>query len=139
MAGFKTAYLQRAVPLDITVVGTVTEGTKVTSANRKAAIMRGDFVVLTPATSSVSAYIKKATAAQVTAKTATHIVALTDQTVSRGRVPTDYMDYAPSDLVGANVTTAPTDLMGAKKKVALYPIWDYNDIIPDADGNDVSA
>ena len=55
MAGFKTAYLQREVYLDLAVVGDC----KV-----------GDFVVLTAETSSVQAYIKKATAAQVTARTA---------------------------------------------------------------------
>lgn len=139
MAQFKTAYLQRAIPVDVEVVGTIMEGTQVTSANRKAAICRNDFVVYTPATPTVHAYIKKATEAQVTAKQATHIVALTDQTMEDGHVPTEVADYRPSELTGATVTTAPTGLTGVLKKVALYPIWDWNDIIPDADKNDQAA
>ena len=139
MAQFRTAYLQRAIPVDVEVVGTVTEGTQVTSANRKAAICRNDFVVYTPATATVHAYITKATEAQVAAKSATHIVALTDQTMEDGHVPTEVADYRPSELTGATVTTAPTGLTGVLKKVALYPIWDWNDIIPDADKNDQAA
>lgn len=138
MAQFKTAYLQAMVPFDVNVVGTVSAD-PVTATNRKAAILRGDFVVFTPATATVPAYITKATQAQVTAKQATHIVALTDMTIGGGHVPTDLMDYRPSELVAANITAAPTDDTVPLKKVGLYPIWDWADIIPDADGNDVAA
>lgn len=139
MAQFKTAYLQRMIPVDVDVVGSVTAD-PVTTTNRKAAILRGDFVVLTPATSTVPAYITKATQAQVTAKTATHIVALTDQTISNGHVSTDVMDYKPSELVAANIAAAPTaSTKVATKKVGLYPIWDWEDIIQDADANDVAS
>lgn len=139
MARFKTAYLQRAVPFDVEVVGSVNEGVEVTASNRKAAICRNDFVVFKPATSTVNAYIEKATAVQVTSKVATHIVALSDMTIGTGHVPTDRKDYRPSDLVGATTASVPTGLTGTKKKVMLYPIYDYSDVIADADKNDVKA
>ena len=140
MAQFKTAYLQRMVPVDAVVVGSVNEGVAVTSTNRKAAICRGDFVVYTPATATVPASVTKATQAQVTGKTATHIVALTDQTISDGHVPTDFKDYRPSELVGATkATAAAAGDEALVKKVGLYPIWDWGDIVQDADANDVSG
>lgn len=138
MAQFKTANLQRIIPLDVNVVGSILAGTEITAANRKAAIVAGDFVVYTPATATIPAYITKATAAQVAAKTATHIVALTDMTIN-GHVPTDTRDYRTSKLIGANIAAAPTDNTVAVKKVGLYPIWQWDDIIPDADGFDVLA
>lgn len=140
MAQFKTAYLQRMVPVDAVVVGSVNEGVAVTSENRKAAICRGDFVVYTPATATVPASVTKATQAQVTGKTATHIVALTDQTISDGHVPTDFKDYRPSELVGATkATAAAAGDEALVKKVGLYPIWNWGDIVQDADANDVSG
>ena len=140
MAQFKTAYLQRMVPVDAVVVGSVNEGVAVTSENRKAAICRGDFVVYTAPTATVPASITKATQAQVTAKTATHIVALTDMTIGDGHVPTDVKDYRPSELVGATkATAAAAGDEALVKKVGLYPIWDWADIVQDADANDVSG
>ncbi len=140
MAQFKTAYLQRMVPVDAVVVGSVNEGVAVTSENRKAAICRGDFVVYTAPTATVPASITKATQAQVTGKTATHIVALTDMTISDGHVPTDVKDYRPSELVGATkATAAAAGDEALVKKVGLYPIWDWADIVQDADANDVSG
>lgn len=137
MAEFKTARFQAIVPMDVAVVGTVASGTKVTALNRKSAICKGDFVKLVPAASGVSAYIVKATAAEVAAKTATHIVALTDQTIADRYVPTDVGDYASSDLVGATASTAAAGM--PVKKVGLYCIFDWADIIADADANDVKA
>lgn len=140
MAQFKTAYLQRMVPVDAVVVGSVNEGVAVTSANRKAAICRGDFVVYVAPTATVPASITKATQTQVTGKTATHIVALTDMTISDGHVPTDVKDYRPSELVGATkATAAAAGDEALVKKVGLYPIWDWADIVQDADANDVSG
>lgn len=107
MAEFKTGYLARAVQLDVDVIGEM----KV-----------GDFAVYDAATGTLT----KATASQVESKQATHIVALTDMTMGTGHVPTDMKDYRPSDFVTA----------GTDKKVALYPIWDWNDIIPAADKSD---
>ena len=132
MARFKTGYLQRMIPIDGVVVGTVTAD-PVTATNRQAAILRGDFVVVTPATVTVPAIIQKATQAQVNNRTATHFVALTDMTIAGGKVPTDLKDYRPSNLVAAQVATAPTNFATPNKKVGLYPIWDWNDIVQDAD------
>lgn len=138
MAQFRTAKDQYILPLDVAVKGAVGEGTKITSTNRKTAICAGDFVVLTAASGNVPAYITKATAAQLSAKTATHIVALTDQTIGDGHVATDMADYAASDLVGST-TTGSVAAGTPVKKVGLYPIFDWGDIIPDADANDVTA
>ena len=129
MAHFKTAYLVAAVPVDVAVVGT--------DSARKTAIHRGDCVKFVPATSTKVAYIEKATFAN-----ATHIVALTDMTISDGHVKTDAKNYKPSSLVAATVAAAPTaNTNGETKKVGLYPIFDKNDVILDADGNgdDVAA
>lgn len=139
MAEFKTAYLQRMVPFDVAVVGAVAEGAAVTSANRKTAILSGDFVKLTPATATVVAYIAKATQAEVDAQTATHIVALTDMTIAGGRAATDLKDYRISDLVGRTSATAPVTLTAAVKKVGLYPIYEWEDIIQDGDKLDAAV
>lgn len=136
MAQFRTAHSQFAVPFDVNVVGTVAPGTQITAANREAAILAGDLVVYTPASADVPAYITKATAAQLAAKTATHIVALTDMTLN-GSVPTDMKDYRISKLVGATIASTPLDSTVPNKKVALYPILYWDDIIPDADSFDV--
>jgi len=129
MAQFRTAYLEAVVPVDVEVVGTVSNPT------RKQAICKGDLVKLTPATATVNAYIQKATEAN-----ATHIVALTDMTISDGHVKTEAKNYKPSSLVAATVTVAPTaNTNGETKKVGLYPIFDKADVIVDADGNDVAA
>lgn len=136
MAKFKTAYLQIMAPFDVVVVGSVTEGTAITSVNRKAAILRGDFVKLVPATATVNAYIAKATEDEVAAKQATHIVALSDMTIGKGGVPTDLKDYKVSDLVGATLAQAPVALTDPLKKVGLWPIFDWNDVIADADALD---
>ena len=135
MAEFRTAKSQYILPIDVAVIGTVNEGVKVTKDNRKAAICYGDFVVLTPANGSVPAYITKATAAQVTSKAATHIVALTDQVF--GHINTELGDYTRSELVGATASTAAAS--SPVKRVGLYPIFDWNDIIPDVDAFDVKA
>lgn len=131
MAQFKTAYLQRAIPMDVAVVGALTAGT------RKADIHVNDLVTYTPAAGTAPAYIAKAASLAA----ATHVVALTDQTVGDGTyIHTDVMDYKPSPLVAATVATGTTPSATSKvKKVALYPIYEKDDIILDADGNDLSA
>lgn len=127
MAHFKTAYLEAAVPVDVVVVGTITNPT------RKQAILRGDCVKLTPATATVHAYIEKASFAN-----ATHIVALTDMTIADGHVRTDLKNYKPSELVAANSIGVPDNKTKETKKVGLYPIFDKYDVVLDADGNDVA-
>lgn len=129
MAQFRTAASQYILPIDVAVIGTTTNPT------RKQAIHYGDFVKLVPAAGGNPAYITKATAAEVTAKTATHIVALTDQVFDKINV--EGFDYRRSPLVAATAST-----IGASapvKRVGLYPIFDWNDIIPDADQNDVKS
>lgn len=138
MAEFRTAAGQYILPIDVAVKGAIAEGTEITSANRKTAILYGDFVTLTPAAGNVPAYIEKATSAQVTAKTATHIVALTDETIGGHTVATDRGIYAASDLVGATTSSTVT-ASTPTKRVGLYPIFDWADIIPDADQNDTAA
>ena len=128
MAQFRTGRFQATLPIYVAVQGDIMEGTEVTSENRKKAICRNDFVQLIPASGSVPAYIKKATVAN-----ATHIVALTDQTVG-GPERIAISSDSVSELVGA---TASSVVAGTPvKKVGLYPIFDKTDIIADADGND---
>ena len=135
MAEFRTAHSQKILPLEVAVVGTVNEGVEVTASNRKAAICYGDFVKFTPANGTKPAYIEKATSAQVAAKEATHIVALTDQVF--GHIPVEYADYRRSPLVGATVAASSSVAASTPvKKVGLYPIFEWGDIIADADKND---
>lgn len=124
MASFKTAYLQREVGMDIDVVNDC----KV-----------GDFVVVTPETDTVQGYMQKATAAQVTSKTATHIVAQSDQTLAYGHVPVENRDYRYDPTVKGTVATAPAAKTTSWKHVALFKITNWDDIIPAADGSDHSA
>ena len=124
MASFKTAYLQREVPMDIDVVNDC----KV-----------GDFVVVTAETDTVQGYMKKATKAQLTSKAATHIVAQSDQTLAYGHVPVENRDYRYDPTVKGTVTSAPTSKTTTYKHVALFKITNWDDIIPAADGSDVTA
>lgn len=121
MAEFKTAYLQREVPLDLVVVVPAGQKLKV-----------GDLVTVTPETDAVSAYMQKATSLA----TATHIVAQSDMTLGYGHVPVENRDYRYNPEVEGTATAVPTDKTGVWKHVALYLIVDKNDIIPAADGSD---
>lgn len=135
MAQFRTARFQEMIPVDVVVVGAVTEGTVVTSANRRTAILRGDLVQYVPATTYAWPYIIKVEVGDE--DKATHIVASTDQTLSDGHIATDLKDYRASDLVGATVDAAANIAATTRvKKVGLYPILDWNDVILDTDGLD---
>ena len=132
MAEFKTAHSQYAVVLDVNVEGTVNNPT------RKQAIQRGDLVVYVPAASGKPAYIKKA--ASLTA--ATHMIALTDMTVGGvDYVHTDLGNYASSEIVKATVADGDGSTVTAAtiKRVGVYPLFNKDDVILDADGNDLSA
>lgn len=124
MASFKTAYLQREVPMDIDVVNDC----KV-----------GDFVVVTAETDTVQGYMTKATKAQLTSKAATHIVAQSDQTLAYGHVPVENRDYRYDPTVKGTVSSAPSAKTTTYKHVALFKITNWDDIIPAADGSDVTA
>ncbi len=133
MASFKTAYLQREVPLDLDVVGA--DGT---------VFEVGNLVTVTPATATVGAYMTKA--ADLAA--ATHIIAQSDMTLGYEHVPVENIDYRYSPEVKTTRTTAPAAADSVKdganvllvnggaytatqKHVALYQIVDKNDIILD--------
>lgn len=120
MASFRTAYLQREIPLDLDVVG----------ANP---LKVGDCVKVTPETDTVTGYMQKSTFAD-----ATHIIAQSDMTLAYGHVPVELQDYRYSPEVAVTVAAAPTTKTTTWKHVALYQIVDKNDIILDADGNDVA-
>lgn len=116
MASFRTAYLQREVPLDLVVVAAADAPLKV-----------GNLVTVVPATDTVNAYMQKAANLAV----ATHIIAQSDMTLSYGHVPVEYQDYRYSPNVVGNATAVPVDKTGALKHVALYQIMDKNDIVSD--------
>ena len=98
MAEFKTAKGQHILPLDVKV---------------SAALVVGDLVTYNASTNTIA----KANSLDA----ATHIVALSDETIGGGHVRTDRKNYAPSDAVAASTTAA--------KKVGLYPIFDKGDVI----------
>lgn len=127
MASFRTAYLQREVYLDTAVVGDC----KV-----------GDFVTFTAETATVQQYIKKSTAAEVTAANAAagklYIVAQSDQTIAYGHVPVENRDYRYDPTVAQTKATAPTAKTDPWKHVALYKVINFEDVIPAADGSDHS-
>lgn len=72
----------------------------------------GDLVTYTASTET---FAKASTLAA-----ATHMIALSDETLAGGFVRTDNKTYAPTDKVAASTT---------KKKVAVYPLFDKADVI----------
>lgn len=116
MAHFKTAWMQKEIPLQADVVGTTD-------------LHVGDFVKLTD--NKTFAYIAKSTIAN-----ATHIIAQSDQTLEYGHVPVENRDYRYSNVVKPTVSAAPTAATKTHKMVALFAITDPSDVIPDRDGAD---
>ena len=104
MAHFRTAASQYILPVEATVA---------------VDLVVGDLVVLTPANGGTPAAIKKATGLT----DATHMIALTDETIGGSYVPVDMKIYKSTDKVAASTTVA--------KRVGLYPIFDKNDVIVD--------
>lgn len=107
---FKTAYLQREIPMDVAVIGSEP-------------LHVGQLVTLTAAASGKPNSI----AAANTLAAATHIVAQSDMTLGYGHVPVENRDWNYKDEVAvtgsALATTTPV------KHVALYAITDETDII----------
>lgn len=97
MAEFKTAKDQAILPLDVKVAEDLTVG---------------DMVVYTASTNTI--------AKTTSLDDATHIVALSDETIGGGYVHTDRKIYVSS--YGVKASTEP-------KKVGLYPIFDKGDVI----------
>lgn len=100
---FVTGYLQREVPMDVKVATDLEVG---------------DAVTYTVTDNTITAAAGANDAAKLAA--ATHFIAQSDQTIGGGYVPTDKGDYKPSKKVAASTT--------ATKKVALYTIFDKNDV-----------
>lgn len=103
MAHFRTGYQQHVLPIDATVA---------------VELKVGDLVTVTPANGSTPAAIAKASSLA----NATHMIALTDETMNGKYIPTDNKNYAPSDKVAASATA---------KKVGVYPLFDKADVIVD--------
>lgn len=79
----------------------------------------GELVTLS--TDTIAAATGSTASAQLSA--ATHIVALSDETVGGGYIATDRKTYAPTGKVAASTST--------KKKVGLYPLFNKSDVIVD--------
>lgn len=141
MAQFKTGHDQYVVPLNVVVVGAVKTGTDVNKSNRRHAICPGDFVTYHAETDSISAYIQKTIDTDVASHKATHIVAMSDIAMGNSNVNTAGRDYRTPVLVGATTSSdaIPSGKTDEKKVVGLYPIFDWNDIIPDKDKNDTDS
>ena len=117
-AHFRTGKDQYILPLDVNVEGT---------ANKVFPI--GTLVTLVAATSTIPAYIKEAS----TVDAATHMIALSDETIGGGHIATDLKTYAPSGGVKATVTDGDGTSVSTTtvKKVGLYPLFDKGDVILD--------
>ena len=112
-ASFKTAYLQREVPMTVAVAG-------------DKPLVVGEMVTLTAASGAVPASIKSA----ATVAAATHIIAQSDMTMEYGHVPVENRDYKYSDEVAATIAAAgPVTASTPTKKVALFAITDKDDLI----------
>lgn len=107
---FKTAYLQHEVVETVAVVGDM---------------VVGQLVTYVPATTTVQAYIKTAN----NVDDATHIIAQSDMTMEYGHVPVENRDYRYSEVVAKTTATTPTTLTGTKKKVAMFNVYDVDDIV----------
>lgn len=97
-AQFRTAADQHILPIDVKVA---------------VDFVPGDLVKLDTSTMTISAATGKADA--------THMIALTDETVGGSYVPVDLKVYKPTGKVAASTTVA--------KRVGLYPLFDKNDVI----------
>ena len=97
-AHFRTAAGQYILPIDVKVA---------------VDFVPGDLVKLDTSTNTISAAAGKSDA--------THMIALTDETVGGSYIPVDLKNYKPTGKVAASTTTA--------KRVGLYPIFDKNDVI----------
>ena len=110
---FRTAYLQREIPLDVAVV---------TATN----LVVGELVKLTPANGDVPAYIESA----ANLADATHMIAQSDMTMEYGHVPVEYQDWRYSDKVAGTATSvAGVTATTPFKKVAMFELYDKNDIV----------
>ena len=114
-AKFKTAYLQREIPVEVAVIGA-------------AALEVGQLVTLTPTNGTNPDYIAAAAGATASAalSAATHIIAQSDMTMEYGHVPVEDRDYKYSPEVAVTAGTISTS--SPKKKVALFKLINKDDV-----------
>ena len=114
-AKFKTAYLQREIPVEVAVIGA-------------AALEVGQLVTLTPTNGTNPDYIAAAAGATAAAalSAATHIIAQSDMTMEYGHVPVEDRDYKYSPEVAVTAGTISTS--SPKKKVALFKLINKDDV-----------
>lgn len=114
-AKFKTAYLQREIPVEVAVIGA-------------AALEVGQLVTLTPTNGTNPDYIAAAAGATAAAalSAATHIIAQSDMTMEYGHVPVENRDYKYSPEVAVTAGTISTS--SPKKKVALFKLINKDDV-----------
>ena len=114
-AKFKTAYLQREIPVEVAVIGA-------------AALEVGQLVTLTPTNGTNPDYIVAAAGATAAAalSAATHIIAQSDMTMEYGHVPVENRDYKYSPEVAVTAGTISTS--SPKKKVALFKLVNKDDV-----------
>lgn len=114
-AKFKTAYLQREIPVEVAVIGS-------------AALEVGQLVTLTPTNGTNPDYIAAAAGATAAAalSAATHIIAQSDMTMEYGHVPVEDRDYKYSPKVA--VTAGSISTSSPKKKVALFKLINKDDV-----------
>lgn len=114
-AKFKTAYLQREIPVEVAVIGS-------------AALEVGQLVTLTPTNGTNPDYIAAAVGATAAAalSAATHIIAQSDMTMEYGHVPVENRDYKYSPEVAVTAGTIGTS--SPKKKVALFKLINKDDV-----------
>lgn len=114
-AKFKTAYLQREIPVEVAVIGS-------------AALEVGQLVTLTPTNGTNPDYIAAAAGATAAAalSAATHIIAQSDMTMEYGHVPVENRDYKYSPEVAVTAGTISTS--SPKKKVALFKLVNKDDV-----------
>ena len=112
---FKTAYLQREIPVDAAVM----QGN---------GLVVGNLVKLVKAGANTVPYIVAATGNDKDAALAdaTHIIAQSDMTLEYGHVPVENRDYKYSPKVA--VTAASIGTSSPKKKVALFKLVNKDDV-----------
>lgn len=109
-ANFKTAYLQREIPVDAKAAGALE-------------LHVGDVVSGTVGADGVLTIAARSNSVEATAKASVaegdYIVAQSDMTMEYGHVPVEDRDYRYNDKVSMSATA---------KKVALFKINDLSDI-----------
>lgn len=123
-ANFKTAYLQRELPLDLKVDGDAGLEADYTVANTVDLTLHvGDVVKMVGDTIQLALAYHASADASIddtdAIKVGNYIVAQADQTMEYGHVPVEYRDYKYKDNVADSASL---------KKVALFKITNVDDI-----------